>query len=101
MRWAWSAAMADLMTAAAFILIGTVGVGLVRILLGPSDTDRMMATQLFGTGGIGALMLLAGATGSASAIDVALCLALLAGFVAFAFALGASQPDGPDRKGEP
>jgi len=35
-----------------------VAMGLVRILRGPEDADRMMATQLFGTGGIAALLLL-------------------------------------------
>jgi multicomponent Na+:H+ antiporter subunit F len=49
-----------LLSVCGFILT-MVGVGLIRILRGPTNADRMMATQLFGTGGIAALLLLAAA----------------------------------------
>jgi len=74
-----------LLGAAAFIL-GMVALGLVRILRGPGDADRIMAAQLFGTGGIAAVLLLGTATGESATLDVALTLALLAAFAAFAFA---------------
>ncbi|WP_246649021.1 monovalent cation/H+ antiporter complex subunit F [Bradyrhizobium canariense] len=45
----------------------------------------MMATQLIGTGGIAALLLLGTVAGSPAAIDVALTLALLATFASIAF----------------
>jgi multicomponent Na+:H+ antiporter subunit F len=73
-----------LLAAAGFILL-MVALGLVRILRGPSDADRMMAVQLFGTGGIAALLLLGAATGSVAVTDVALTLALLATFACIAF----------------
>jgi len=73
-----------LLGSAAFIL-GMVALGLVRILRGPTDADRMMATQLLGTGGIAAVLLLGAATGAAATVDVALTLALLAAFASFAF----------------
>ena len=73
-----------LLGAAAFIL-GMVALGLVRILRGPGDADRIMAAQLFGTGGIAAVLLLGTATGEPATLDVALTLALLAAFAAFAF----------------
>lgn len=62
-----------------------VVVGLVRILRGPGDADRLMATQLLGTGGIAGLLLLGAATDRGAVVDVALTLALLAAFASFAF----------------
>jgi multicomponent Na+:H+ antiporter subunit F len=73
-----------LLAAAAFILL-MVALGLVRILRGPSDADRMMGAQLLGTGSIAAVLLLGAATGVETVVDVALTLALLAAFAAFAF----------------
>ena len=45
-----------------------------------------MAAQLLGTGGMAVLALIAAATGNPAVVDVALVLALLAAFVATAFA---------------
>ena len=52
-------AMADFLLAAAGFVLATVALGLLRILRGPGDADRVMAAQLLGTGGIAALLLLA------------------------------------------
>jgi multicomponent Na+:H+ antiporter subunit F len=52
----------------------------------------MMAAQLLGTGGIAAVLLLGAATGERAAVDVALTLALLAAFAAFAFVKARSAP---------
>jgi len=82
-----------LLGAALFILV-MVAVGLVRILRGPADADRMMAAQLLGTGGIAAVLLLGAATGADATIDVALTLALLAAFASFAFVRAGSAPTG-------
>jgi multicomponent Na+:H+ antiporter subunit F len=73
-----------LLAASGFVLL-MVALGLIRILRGPDDADRMMAAQLLGTGGIAALLLLGAATGEAAVIDVALTLALLAAFASIAF----------------
>jgi multicomponent Na+:H+ antiporter subunit F len=82
-----------LLGAAVFVLL-MVAVGLVRVLRGPADADRLMATQLLGTGGIAALLLLGGATNEATVLDVALTLALLAAFASFSFIKAAnSRPD--------
>jgi multicomponent Na+:H+ antiporter subunit F len=48
--------MTDFLLAAAGFILFTVAVGLVRILGGPSNADRMMAAQLLGTGGITSLL---------------------------------------------
>lgn len=77
---------AFLYLAAGFVLL-TVAIGLVRILSGPRDEDRMMSAQLLGSGGI-AVMLLAAGGGVTAAIDVALAFALLAAFAAVAFVRG-------------
>ena len=93
--------MADFLLAAAGFVMAMVALGLVRILWGPGNADRLMAAQLLGTGGIAALLLLAEATRLPAAVDVALTLALLAAFVTVAFVKGAgSQTDdsgGTDR----
>ncbi|WP_135467292.1 monovalent cation/H+ antiporter complex subunit F [Crenalkalicoccus roseus] len=85
-----------LVVAAAFVLL-TVGAGLVRILHGPAEADRMMAAQLLGSGGIAVLLLLAVAMERPAAVDVALVLALLAAFAAVAFVKGRS----PSGAGDP
>ena len=80
--------MADFLLAAAGFVLATVALGLVRILRGPSEADRIMAVQLLGSGGIAALLLLAEAMSVPAAVDVALTLALLAAFVSVAFVKG-------------
>jgi multicomponent Na+:H+ antiporter subunit F len=84
-----------LLSAAAFVLV-MVALGLIRILRGPEDVDRMMAAQLFGSGGIAALLLFGVATEAKAVIDVALTLALLAAFASVAFVQGISRPDSDD-----
>jgi multicomponent Na+:H+ antiporter subunit F len=77
--------MADFMLGSAAFILAMVALGLFRVLRGPADADRMMAAQLLGTGGIAVVLLLGAATGETAAVDVALTLALLAAFAAFAF----------------
>jgi multicomponent Na+:H+ antiporter subunit F len=76
--------MNDFLTAAVGFILAMLALGLVSILRGPGDTDRMMAAQLIGTGGIAVLLLLGTVTG-VPAVDVALTLALLATFASIAF----------------
>lgn len=89
-----------LLTVAGFVLV-MVALGLIRLLRGPADADRLMAAQLFGTGGIAALLLVAVATDAPDIVDVAISLALLAAFASVAFVLGASseeeEPEPTDR----
>ncbi len=84
--------MADFLLIAAAFVLAMVALGLIRILRGPDDADRMMAAQLLGTGGIATLLLLGTATGETATIDVALTLALLAAFASFAFVKAQSAP---------
>jgi multicomponent Na+:H+ antiporter subunit F len=62
---------------AIFLLLNVVG-GMVRILLGPTRGDRMLAAQLFGTTGVAVVLLLAEALDRPALRDVAFILVLLA-----------------------
>lgn len=84
--------MREFLVLAAALVLLMVAVGLVRILRGPTDVDRIMAAQLLGTGGIAALLLVGTATSLPGAIDVALVLAVLAAFVALIFVRSLDPP---------
>jgi len=72
------------LAAASFILI-MVALGLLRILRGPDASDRLMAAQLVGSGGVAVLLLLSATTKMPAIIDVALMLAILAVFATVGF----------------
>jgi multicomponent Na+:H+ antiporter subunit F len=78
--------MVEFLLGAAGFVLATVAVGLLRLLRGPANVDRMMSAQLLGTGGIAALLLLGAASDIPGVVDVALALALLAAFTSVAFA---------------
>jgi multicomponent Na+:H+ antiporter subunit F len=81
---------------AAVLVLATVAGGLLGILRGREDADKMMATQLLSTGGI-AVLLLAGVRADAgSVLDVALVLALLAAFAAIAFVKKGATSEMPE-----
>ncbi|HEX9168313.1 MAG TPA: monovalent cation/H+ antiporter complex subunit F [Roseiarcus sp.] len=88
--------MSDFLLATAGAILFTVAVGLLRILGGPGDADRMMAAQLIGTGGIASLLLIAAATGARGVDDVALGLAILAAFASAAFVSSGAPAGEPD-----
>jgi multicomponent Na+:H+ antiporter subunit F len=93
--------MTEFLTVALGFILAILAVGLVRILRGPGDADRMMAAQLIGTSGIAALLLLGTVSGVPAAVDVALTLALLAAFTSIAFVKKGTprlEADGPGSK---
>src|SRR5262245_51461011 len=94
------AVMSEFLFATSGVVLAAVALGLVRVLRGPADADRMMAAQLLGSGGIAALLLLGAAAGVDSVIDVSLTLALLAAFATAAFVRFSDSPPrgeaGPD-----
>lgn len=90
--------MPEFLYAVAAFILATVVVGLVRVLRGPGEADRIMAVQLLGTGGIAVLLLASEAIEASAAADVALILALLAAFVTAAFVAGAGRPQRADRR---
>jgi len=89
--------MHEFLFATAALIVLTVVVGLVRVVRGPGDVDRIMAVQLVGTGGNAALLLSGIATGVEALVDVAVMLALLSAFASIAFVKagkGESTPKG-------
>lgn len=88
--------MTDFLLIAALVVLATVAGGLIRILRGRGDAERMMAAQLLGSGGVAVLLLGGVAAGVAAVLDVALILALLAAFAAIAFVKRGSDTEMPD-----
>src|SRR5262249_53359217 len=78
-------AMPEFLPAALGFILAMLALGLVRVLRGPGEVDRMMAAQLIGTGGIAVLLLLGAVADLPAAVDVGLTLALLATFASIAF----------------
>ena len=70
--------MTGFLAFAAIVLSISLGLGLVRVFIGPSIEDRMMAAQLVGTTGVGLLLLFGPLLDMPSSVDVALVLSLLA-----------------------
>lgn len=77
--------MTSFLIGATVFVLAMVALGLVCILRGPGNVDRMMAAQLFGTGGIAALLLAGAAIDLDAVIDVGLTLSILAAFATVAF----------------
>jgi multicomponent Na+:H+ antiporter subunit F len=77
--------MTGLYIGLALILLLTIAIGLVRVVRGPTATDRMLAAQLFGTTAVAILLLLGQASGNTAIWDVALIFALLAAVAAVTF----------------
>lgn len=90
--------MVEFLYVAAAVLLLLTGLGLARMLWGPSPADRMMAAQLLGTGGGAIALLIATASGMTALIDIALILALLAAFAAVALSLGEPGSHQPDQR---
>ena len=86
--------MPEFLAVATLLVLLATALGLIRLLRGPGDAERMMAAQLLGTGGVAALLL--GATiVDPSIADAALTLALLAAFASVAFVKYGSGLDRP------
>jgi multicomponent Na+:H+ antiporter subunit F len=81
--------------AAVFLLLNLVA-GVVRIVIGPSATDRMLAAQLFGTTGVAAMLFLAYGLDRPALVDAALVFAVLSVIGAIAFV----RRHAPEREGE-
>lgn len=87
--------------AAAFLLL-TVAGGLVRCWKGPERVDRIMASQLAGTGVIGIAVMLGTARRDPAMLDVALTGTLLAAVLVFGFVRGSlSALAQPERANDP
>lgn len=87
--------MTEFLLVAALVVLVTVAGGLIPILRGRGDAERMMAAQLLGTGGVAVLLLAGVAAGVPAVFDVALVLALLAAFAAIAYVKRGSADEMP------
>ncbi len=74
------------------LLVVAMLIGLLRIIQGPAETDRMLAIQLFSSTGIAMLLVIGEWTDSASVLNIALCFALLAPITITAFMGMISKP---------
>ena len=83
--------MTEFLLVAAVFVLAVAALGLVRLLRGPSNADRMLAPQLLGTAGVAALLLLGEATRELGVADVAMVLALLSAFASVAFVAGSQR----------
>ena len=77
--------MVEWMQLAAVIIAAAVFTGLVAILRPGHFSERLLAVQLIGSGGVALLLLLAFLLAAPALIDVALVLALLAPVTVAAF----------------
>jgi multicomponent Na+:H+ antiporter subunit F len=91
----------------AFVLLLTLVAGLLRVWRGPEAEDRMLAAQLFGTTGVGIMLVLSVVLREPALRNVALVLAVLAvlAVVAFVGRVGADPanelPNTPTRRPPP
>ena len=86
--------MADLFVLAATVLLANLALGLVRVVRGPGLVDRIAALQLFGTVGVGILLLLAAASADASLRLAALLMSLLASAITIALLAALARQHG-------
>lgn len=77
--------MTEFLIAALGLTLAMLVLGLLRLLHGPGDADRIMAAQLIGTLGIAALLLVGTVSEAPATVDVALTIAVLVTFVSIAF----------------
>jgi multicomponent Na+:H+ antiporter subunit F len=80
-------------TGLAFFLLANVAVGLIRITLGPTPADRMLAAQLLGSTGVAFFILLAEGWQQPALRNVSLLFAVLAVLTVIAFV---ERPAGED-----
>jgi len=77
--------MDALLSAAMLFLLLNLGLGLIRVWRGPTASDRLLASLLFGSTTVAILLLLAQWQGQPALRDVALLFVLLATILSVAF----------------
>jgi len=91
--------MTGFLLAIASVLLVSLIAGMIRVVRGPDNADRMLAAQLFGTTGVAVVMLLSAAMNRVDLLDVALVFALLGAVFGVAF-VGRSLTDESASEGE-
>lgn len=92
--------MTRLCLVVALVLLLIIALGLIRVLRGPTTTDRMLAAQLFSTTAVAILLLLGFATKSPAFNDVAMVFALLTTIAAVTFVRRRSVDDSAPGQGD-
>jgi len=87
--------------ALSIFLLLNIAVALIRVIRGPTPADRLMTAQLFGTAGMGILLLLAEAMAQPALRDVTLVFAVLAILVIICFAQTAGKARKPRKPDSP
>jgi len=85
--------MTELIWCLAVLLLGSLLAGMLRVVLGPTAPDRMLATQLMGTTGVGVVLLLSELLSGPSLVDVALVFSLFAAMTTVAFVRLGERPE--------
>lgn len=85
--------MTTLLVGAQGLLLLALLTGLLRVLRGPDDADRMLAAQLLGTTAVALLMLLSQSLSMPRLLDVALVVAVLAAVAVVSFVATSETPD--------
>lgn len=70
--------------------------GLVRVLRGPTEADRMLAAQLLGTTAVALLMIMSLTMAMPSLLDVALVFAILAAVAVVSFVASSEAANDDD-----
>lgn len=84
--------MSTILIIFAISLVVCLVLGLIRVAMGPTAEDSMLAMQIISTTGVGFLAIMAEVSNMPSLIDVALVLALLTALAAIAFVRTGSNP---------
>lgn len=98
--------MSTFYNALTLFLLVNMAAAMIRVFRGPTTADRLMTAQLFGTTGVGILVILAEANAQPALRDVALVFTLLAVLVVLAFTRGRAEEEpckshGDDKGGVP
>lgn len=84
-----------LLSAAMLFLLLNLAAGVLRVLRGPTASDRMLAALLFGSTTVAVLLVMAQWLGEPALRDVALLFVLLATVLSVAFVGLPRRPGGP------
>lgn len=89
--------MTDVLLVVAAVVLAAALAGLIRLVRGPTEADRMASVQLCGTSSIVILMIMALAFDAPRLLDVALVLSLLGAVAVFSL-LVLPQSDEEDHR---
>lgn len=93
--------MSALYVGAALVLLATIVLGLGHVFRQRGRAESLLAALLFGTTGVGLVLVLGKGLGMDRAVDIALVFASLAAVLGVAFVLRGWPEDGAEEDREP